>query len=120
MHPLYSIFLVVTINVSGQLLIKKGLNGLRDIDFSSRAFMSYLNIFGSPYVVAGCLSYFISMLLWLYALSKVNLSFAYPFLALGYVLVMLTSWYFLGESIPTLRWIGVLVICFGIFLVSKS
>jgi drug/metabolite transporter (DMT)-like permease len=44
----------------------------------------------------------------------------YPFLALNMVLVALVSAFFLGETIPMLRWAGILVICAGILLVARS
>ena len=45
---------------------------------------------------------------------------AYPFLALNFVLVTLVARFFLGESVPPLRWLGILVIIGGILLVAKS
>lgn len=120
MNPIVSIIVAVIIGIGGQLLIKKGLNSIGDLDFSGHFIGSYLKIFSSPYNISGVLIYFSSAFFWLYGLSKVNLSYAYPFLALSYVLILLGSWAFLGENITLLRWIGVFVICFGIFLVYKS
>lgn len=114
------IVIAVTIGVIGQILIKKGLNLLGNINFSGGFVHSYLKIFFAPYVILGVLTYVCSIFFWLYALSKVDLSFAYPFLAISYVLIVLASQFFLGENVPFLRWIGVLVICVGVFLVSKS
>jgi drug/metabolite transporter (DMT)-like permease len=106
--------------VVGQLMVKKGLNLLGAIDFSQGKMYSYFKIFASPFVILGSLSYAISIFFWLYALTRVDLSFAYPFLALSYVLIILASWLFLDESIPATRWIGILVICLGVFLVSRA
>ena len=53
-------------------------------------------------------------------LSRLDLSVAYPFLALNFVLVTLVARFFLGESVPPLRWLGILVIIGGILLVAKS
>lgn len=120
MNPVLSIIIAVVIGIVGQILIKKGLNSIENLDFSGQLIRSYIKVFSSPLNIAGVLIYFSSALFWLYGLSKVNLSYAYPFLALSYVLILLTSWIFLGEDIPTLRWIGVMVICFGIFILYKS
>ncbi|MFX0203081.1 MAG: EamA family transporter [Candidatus Hodarchaeota archaeon] len=114
------ILIAVTTGVVGQLLIKRGLNSLGYLDFSINFISSYLKIFFSPYVFLGCIIYFLAMCFWLYALSKVDLSFAYPFVALSYVLILVVSWGFLGESISLIRWSGVLIICFGVLLVSRS
>lgn len=114
------ILITVTVGVVGQVLIKKGLNSLSPLDFSVGFISLYLKIFLSPYVIFGSAVYCLAMCLWLYALSKVDISFAYPFQSLSYVLVIFTSNWFLGENIPLTRWAGVVVICFGVFLVSRS
>jgi len=104
----------------GQLFIKKGLNYLGGLDFSSGILATYLKIFLSPFVITGIGIYFVGVFFWLYGLSKVELSFAFPFVSVSYVLVFLLSWFFLGESIPLLRWIGLATICCGVFLVGRS
>jgi drug/metabolite transporter (DMT)-like permease len=114
------ILIAVTLGVVGQLFIKKGLNALGYVNFSAGLFSAYLRIYLSPFVILGSLLYFFSIFFWLYALSKVDLSFAYPFLALSYVLILFASWWLLGENVSFLRWIGVLIICSGVLLVSKS
>jgi drug/metabolite transporter (DMT)-like permease len=54
-------------------------------------------------------------------LSRVNLSFAYPMIALTYVLVPLAAWLFLNEpAIPPIRWVGMCVIIVGVVLVAQS
>ena len=120
MSSVPSILTAVILAVTGQLLVKNGLNLLGNVDFASGLISAYLKIFISPYVIVGTLLYAFSSLFWIYALARVDLSFAYPFVALSYVLIILSSCFILGEHIPFLRWIGVLVICLGIFLISKS
>ena len=53
-------------------------------------------------------------------LARLDLSVAYPFLALNFVLVTLSGRFLLGETVPSLRWLGILVIIAGILLVAKS
>ncbi len=62
----------------------------------------------------------VSTILWLIALSKTTLSFAYPFTALTFTLVMLSARIVFQESIPTWRYVGIVVICLGIFLSSLA
>jgi uncharacterized membrane protein len=54
------------------------------------------------------------------ALTNAHLSYVYPFLALGYVLVALFSWLFLHEPISMLRLSGMILVCAGVMLVAKS
>lgn len=114
------IVIAVAIGIVGQLLVKKGLNSLGNLNFSLGLLETYIKIFLSPLVILGSLTYFASVFFWVYALTKVDLSFAYPFLALSYVLILLCSWVFLGEHIPLIRWVGVVVICLGVLLVARS
>lgn len=72
------------------------------------------------WVLAGFVLAFIGSLAWIAAVSKLDLSFAYPFTSLGFVLVVLLSRVFFGEPVGLVRFIGVLVICLGVFLVSRS
>ena len=104
----------------GQIFIKRGLNHLGTLDISSGIVLMYLKIFLSPLVIAGIGTYFLGVFFWLYGLSKVELSFAFPFVSLSYVFVFLLSMFFLGESIPLMRWIGLLTICLGVVLVGRT
>ncbi len=58
--------------------------------------------------------------MWLAVLSRTSLSFAYPFAALTYVLIVLFDLFVLHERIPALRWGGVAFIVLGIVLVSRT
>lgn len=114
------ILAAVALAVAGQVMVKQGMNALGTIEFSAGILAAYGRVFTRPLVLLGTVSYTISILFWIYALSRVDLSFAYPFLALSYVLVIIASWLLLGERIPPLRWIGLAVICAGILIVSRS
>ena len=71
-------------------------------------------------MLAGVGAYAASSIFWLVLLSRVELSYAYPALSMGYVLITLVSVFFLGEQVSALRWAGVLVISLGVFLISRS
>jgi multidrug transporter EmrE-like cation transporter len=114
------ILLSVTAGVAGQTAIKLGVSqpGASDAagNFGSLVGM----IIGSPLVILGLFLYGLGALAWIAVLSRMDLSLAYPFLALNFVLVALVSRFFLGETIPSLRWAGIAVICVGILLVARS
>jgi len=54
------------------------------------------------------------------ALSRVDISFAYPFLSVSYVLVLIASYFWFGESINTARIAGIGLICLGTVFVARS
>lgn len=72
------------------------------------------------YVAAGVFFHFAALLTWLYALKHVEVSYAYPFIALGFVLVMIIAHLFMHEAITLYRLIGVGLIILGILFVSQS
>ena len=79
-----------------------------------------LRLVFQPVVFSGLILYVISTILWLLALSKTTLNFAYPFTALTFILVMLSSRVIFLESIPTLRYFGIVLIILGILLSSVA
>ena len=53
-------------------------------------------------------------------LSKVEVSYAYPFLSIGYILATLIGYFWLAEQLSLIRVIGMIIICIGVFLISRS
>lgn len=74
----------------------------------------------TPYVFTGFAFYGLSSIIYLNVLSKLDLSYAYPFVALSFVLVTVLSWYFFHESLPMLRIFGLVLIMAGVFTVAAS
>ncbi|MEW6734939.1 MAG: EamA family transporter [Acidobacteriota bacterium] len=115
------IFITVLCTAVGQLMLKHATNNLGQMpanlyDGAIFLFKALLNI----YVIAGFALAFIASLAWIAAVSKLELSFAYPFTSLGFVAVMLFSALFLNEPITPTRFIGVITICLGVYLISRS
>ena len=116
----FSIAMSILAVVAGQVLIKKGLIGLGSIDYTSGVLSAYIKMFLCPLVIGGVLLYGAGVIFWLYVLSKLDLSYAYPFLALTYVLMAFCSAIFFHEHISLTRWLGIATICVGIFLITRS
>ena len=116
-----SILGCVTLLVGGQLLIKHGLTGLGGFTLSLHGLGREIGkLLGCWSIWAGLAVTGASTLLWFDLISRVDLSYAYPMLSVSYVLMLIASWLFLNESPSTIRWVGVIVICLGVFLVSRS
>jgi len=73
-----------------------------------------------PRILVGFVLFAIGAMFWLAAISRVNLSWAYPMLSIGYILVLVFSAVILKEHVSLLRWVGALVICVGVVLISRS
>jgi multidrug transporter EmrE-like cation transporter len=72
------------------------------------------------WVWAGLAIFAVSAVLWLFALSRADLSFAYPFAALGYVIIVIASILFLNEHVQPITWVGVVLIISGIVLIAQG
>jgi drug/metabolite transporter (DMT)-like permease len=104
--------------VSAQVIVKVGLNRHGPVEtVTSTAVLAVLR---EPLVLAGVALYALSALSWLIALSRVDLSFAYPLLTLSVVGVAWASKVFLGEPVSLLRLVGTLVTLGGAWLVVRS
>lgn len=125
MSPKSMVFILVAVllGVVGQLLLKMGITQVGTLTFGSDLaglIQLGLRVFGNLKVLGGFAAYGLSSLFWIVVLSKVDLSLAYPMLALNYVLVPLTAWLFLGEQVPTLRWLGAGVVIIGVVIISRT
>ena len=74
----------------------------------------------NPAVVAGLACFGLSAIVWLFVLSKIDVSQAYPCVALGIVLTVLGGHLLLGEEISVTRWLGIAVIVAGVGLVASG
>jgi drug/metabolite transporter (DMT)-like permease len=93
----------------GQLLFKLGASGRDEI-------LSFFN----AWILVGILAYGAGTLLWIYSLSKAQLTFVYPFTALTFVLVYLFGIFILNEAISSKAMLGVTLILVGLFLISTA
>lgn len=75
-----------------------------------------LALISSPYLIGGCALYAAATLTWIWLLSRVELSQAYPFMALSFVIVPLLSMVFLDEHVDYRYWFGIALIVAGIVL----
>ncbi len=73
-----------------------------------------------PALWTGLILFGVSALFWLVVLSRVDLSLAYPFVGLSYIVVVALARLVFNEPVPPLRWLGVLVVAIGIALVGLS
>ncbi|EJO5348878.1 EamA family transporter [Clostridium botulinum] len=117
---IYLILTSVFLGALGQILVKYGAVNLA-LNFSPSHFIpSIISILKNLPVMAGIISYGLSFLLWIKVLSKVELSYAYPMVSLGYVITMLFSYFFFKENITPTRILGVALIMLGVILVARS
>jgi multidrug transporter EmrE-like cation transporter len=116
------ILLSVTLAALAQVTLKVGVNHVTDANGGELALTagSLKQIATTWLVWLGIAIFALSAVLWIFALSRASLSFAYPFAALGYVIIVTASIVFLDEHVPLLGWVGVACIVIGILLVAQG
>ena len=107
----------VLLNALAQIPLKKGVQAAGGVSF---ALGPLVKLFLQPWVLLGIACYVVSLAIWLGALSKVDVNFAYPFLALGFLANALLARWVLGEPISPLRWVALGVIVLGVALQALS
>ncbi|HEU0277836.1 MAG TPA: EamA family transporter [Rhodanobacteraceae bacterium] len=105
----------VACDVTGQVCFKLGIGGEADQPGAPSLLHKVLH---SPWIALGVAVYGVEFVLWFAALSRTELSVAFPFTALGYVGVVLASRHILNERISLRGWAGIATIVVGVALVT--
>lgn len=114
------IALTILFTISGQLLIKSATRDLGQIPTEWHELVAFVsNVYRYWKVLAGLAAGVLASFCWLGAVSRSNISFAYPFMGLAIVLVLLLSPLLFGETVPWTRWLGVVIVCIGIWLAAQ-
>jgi drug/metabolite transporter (DMT)-like permease len=115
----YVLFTIV-LTAYGQLALKWHLDRTGPMPFESIAACAFLlKQLASPLVISSFASAFLASLTWMAALTRMELSVAYPFMSLAFPLVALLSVPLLGEHFTILKGIGTGFILVGLFLLSR-
>lgn len=123
MNYLPFILFTVFTNAAAQLMLKQGMMtmGTIGVEGPTTVFSVVTMLFKivfHPWVFFGLVTFVISMASHLYVLSKVELSFAYPFLSLAYVAVAIAAWLLFSENLNAWRITGIGFICIGTIFIA--
>lgn len=83
-------------------------------------FIFFYHFFLDPFVISSFVVTFLGIILWISALSKFELSIAYPFMSLSYILIALLSAVFFHESLPFIKLLGLLLIMVGVACIGLA
>jgi len=115
------ILLGVLLNAVAQLCLKAGTTAL-GLSMPARGEIVHtlFRVALEPHIIGGLTCYVISVGVWIAALSRVEVSVAYPMLSIGYVVNALAAWYLFGETLSAQKMLGIVVIIVGVYLVARS
>lgn len=114
------VLLSVLLNAAAQIFLKKGSSVLAEISLQENLIGSFVKIISDWYILGGLACYGFSVAVWIFALSRVDVSTAYPMLSIGFIVSVLAAYIFLGESLSLLKIVGIIFITLGVLIISKS
>ena len=111
----------VLLNAGAQLLLKAGTNSVGVFEFSRDNIIPVgWKLATEPHIMGGLGCYVISVVVWIMALSRVEVSIAYPLLSIGYVVNAIAAYYLFGEAVTPMRLTGIAIIIVGVWVVARS
>ena len=112
----------VLLSSIAQIILKLGMSSSSVImAIQSQSTLSIIqSIATNIYVIGGLTLYFASAVVWLFVLAKVDVSFAYPFVGLGFVVTMLLAYFIGGEALTSTKIVGTLCIAVGVAIMAQG
>jgi len=115
------VLLGVLLNAIAQLLLKAGTNTIGHFEFSvANALPVGMKVATQPYILGGIVCYVVSVVVWILALSRVEVSVAYPMLSIGYIVNAVAAYFLFGEAVSVQRLAGIGIIILGVYIVARS
>jgi multidrug transporter EmrE-like cation transporter len=117
----FYIFMTIALTVYGQIAIKwqvMKVGALPEPLSEKMVFIFHLLL--NPWIISALLAAFLASVFWMAAMTKLQLSHAYPFMGLTFVIVLLASGWFFQEPITLLKVMGVLLIFLGLVVASQG
>jgi multidrug transporter EmrE-like cation transporter len=112
----------VMLNSAAQLALKAGANAIGTVSAGSGAELvsAAIGAAGQPWIICGLVFYFVSAGLWIAALTRVDVTVAYPMLSMGYVIAAVAAWQLFGEQLGTMRLVGIATILVGVVILTRA
>ena len=109
--------LAITLNALANIFMKVA---MRDQESTTGILPMVTQALTNPVLFLGIVSFGLALVAYCYVLSKVNLSIAYPLMtSLGFLIVILVSWLYLGETITKIQIVGFSLIIAGVWMVAR-
>jgi len=117
----FYVLLTIVLTVYGQLVIKWQVSRAGGLPAEASAKVGFLlHLLLNPWVASGLVAALIAALSWMAAMTKLELSFAYPFMSLSFVLVLVLSALLLREPLTLYKIIGMALVVIGLVVSSRS
>jgi drug/metabolite transporter (DMT)-like permease len=109
----------IVLTVYGQLVIKWQVNQVGSLphDMTEKLYVLF-SLLLRPWVLSGFGAAFLAAVAWMAAMTKLKLSEAYPFVSLGFVAVMIFSYFLFGEELTMNKVVGTVIVVAGLIVIA--
>lgn len=119
MNPIAALWTSIVMGGLAQILLKRGVSGGSARPGAASANW-WLGLLRSGWIWAWVFSFVIATVLWLLAVSQLNISYAFPLLSASYLIVAVLSRIWLQENVSWKRWTAIAVISAGVLLIARA
>ena len=115
------VFLTIAFTVYGQLVLKwqmQGIGALPESGLQKLVFLTRLVL--NPWVLSGFVAAFLASLAWMAAMTRLEMSYAYPFMSLAFVIVVGAGALFYGEPLTVGKFVGTALVVCGLIVMVRS
>lgn len=118
----FSLIMVgVLLNAVAQLALKASVKEIGAIQLDTAHILpTTQRLMFEPYLWLGLMCYVISVVIWIVALSRVDVSIAYPMLSIGYIVNAFAAWMLFGEDLSPTKLIGIGIIVLGVYVLARA
>ena len=122
MSPKVMIWISVILSGVAQIFLKQGMAHLGGVPTQERRrpLSLAIGVVTEKFIWFWGIAFAAAMALWLVGLQHVDLSYAYPLVSVGYVVVSILAAAFLGEHVDRNRWLAIGVIGLGVWMIAGS
>ncbi|MBL8362811.1 MAG: EamA family transporter [Rubrivivax sp.] len=115
------IALTLALTVYGQLVLRWQVGGAGPMPEAPSGKLLFLaQQFANPWILTGFASAFLASLAWMAAMTRFELGYAYPFMSLAFVIVMIFGVMFLGEPLNVAKVMGTLLVMAGLVVIARA
>lgn len=115
------VFLTIAFTVYGQLVLKwqmKGVGPLPEAGLQKLVFL--LGLVLNPWILSGFAAAFLASLAWMAAMTRLDMSYAYPYMSLAFVIVVGAGALFYGEPLTLGKGVGTVMVVCGLIVMARS
>jgi multidrug transporter EmrE-like cation transporter len=117
----FFVFLTIALTVYGQVVLKWQVSELGSFPAGWLERLDFFrSLLQSPWVLTALAAAFLAFLAWAIALTKLDLSHAYPLTSLAFVSVVFCGWAIFGETLSAIRLLGLGLVILGVILGSQG